>query len=294
MDSCPECRAFLQPDWDRCKICGHVLGTPTTAEAAAAGGKRRRAKRPPAEPAMAAAPSPPRTREPAAAPAGRRPAPPVTTPPLFADDAPPTPARRSSGGSGSRLPWLVGGLVVLAAAVVAYLVLGGDDGPDPYADRPAGESAEGEAEAVEALGDWASFPVGSVSVELPAPPFVEESVEQILVIGEMAMVRGETLSGGITYTVASGQLPDAVADREPDELMGRVVDRWATAEAGSVVSSEQITVDGNPAVYAVIDGLERDTHLVVIVDGQTLVELRVAGQQPDPLVIQRLIDTYES
>ena len=40
-------------------------------------------------------------------------------------------------------------------------------------------------------------------------------------------------------------------------------------------------------------GLERDTHLVVIIDDGVLVEMRVAGQEPDPAAIQRMIDTYD-
>jgi hypothetical protein len=301
MDACPECRAFLQPDWDRCKICGHVLGTPTTAETEAAVGKKRRSRR--AAPTPAEAPPkatrparrerPARTPAPAAVATGGATGPPSPSfPPLFTDEGAPVttspPERTPSGRAG----WLVGGVVVVAAAVGAWLVLGGEDEPDQYADRAAGESAEGAADPT-ALGDWGRYPVGAVTVDLPAPPFVDETVEQILVIGEMGMVRGEVLSDGLTYTVAAGPLPDGVADRDPDELIGRVVDRWATAEAGTVQTSEQITVDGAPAVRAAISGLERDTHLVAIIDDGMLIELRVAGQEPDPAALQRMIDTFD-
>ena len=236
MDACPECRAFLQPDWDRCKICGHVLGTPTTAEAEAAAGKRRRVKRSTPAPARRRSAPPARPGPPDACGCRRRAAGrPGAAPPLFADDVAPNQATPPRPGlTGGRTGWLVAGAVVVGGWRSAPGSCSGarrSPIPTPTGPRESPRKAPPTRPRSATGGPIPS--VGSRSSS-PRRRSSTRRVEQILVIGEMTMARGEVLSGGLTYTVAAGALPEGVADRDPDELLQRVVDRWVAAEAGTV------------------------------------------------------------
>jgi hypothetical protein len=267
-ETCGNCKAFLQPEWTKCKICGQevVADDPVPDVGDAPTGRGRRSKKPKSP--RAAAPGAPR-------------------------------ATSGSPTSGSRsLHVVLGVLLVVTLGAVAFFALSGDDDGAADDDRPAGESTEEERAAVEALGEWdvTQLPQG-VSIELPAPALQQDVTVQVLGVGRIEMAQAQVIEDGRTYIFAGGALPTSVSHLDPDQILLGAVDGVADSVGGTVEATKAVTVDGNPALRARIAARGgRETRMAsTIVDGRLFI-LQVnsaADEELDPVYLQRMIDTFQ-
>jgi hypothetical protein len=296
MTTCRGCGALVQPEWDRCKICGYDGSEPID-EAPAGRGRRARKAEKRARPA---APPP----EPVASPVATmaRPA-----PDLFLDEPPPSAprtsgrdtagaaVRRSTSGRQSPL-WLIGlALVAVIAGCLVIIFKDPDEAPPP-SDVPAAESDPADGPPVwESLGEWDGYtsPGGGLSVELPGPPVEELQTLSVLNVGSLDLERASVITSGASLTVASAVIPEGVRDR-PDLVLDGLVRAEASEVHGVVAATKDVTVDGMPAVRVRVTSTGGEVRFVAVSGPERAYLLQAEADDQSTVYLQRLIDTFDS
>jgi hypothetical protein len=294
MTTCRGCGALVQPEWDRCKICGFD-GESVEDEPSSRGRKRRsrRGRHTHGAPsAAAAAPN---------APAGAVAAPPAPSAPVITFDSPAVartktkPARPRTGGKTEAPVWLLG--AGLVAVIVGCLVIIFKEPPDPApppTDVPAAETdAAAGAPEWEALGEWTEYSGTTFSVELPGIPL--QNTESITVpnVGEMEMRFSTVVATGSTVTVAFAPVPDGLRAR-PDLVVDGLLRTAAERLEGEVAATKDVTIDGYTAVRARVESTVGEVRMAVVVDGENVFLLQADAEDQGTLYLQRLIDTFDT
>jgi hypothetical protein len=309
MTVCRSCGAFVQADWDKCKICGHASGDDIEVVPDPPSGKKGRRARPakpakdqaPAKPPKTPRAKAPRAKEPRAKPttAPPRAAAPAAAPRRAAAPAPQPRTQRTQAERAPSPPWLLPLEILLFAIVIGcvFVILSRED--DEVTVDPSIPAAESDPDAGDpewmALGDWPGYqsPDGVYSVELPQPPLEATLPVWVPMVGEVERHKASLADDGMTFTVWWAPKPENLDDR-PDLLLDGMVEGAATEVAGEVVASKDVTVDGDLARRVRIDGVDSDIRSVMIVGDENLYELRVQGGGEDAtLHLQRLIDTFD-
>jgi hypothetical protein len=279
----------VQPEWDRCKICG--FDGESVDEAPETKGRKRRARRARhPRPAGATVDGPDREH-------GAVMAPPAPSQPMTSFDVPARPAPKPSRARGkTEAPvWLLG--AGLVAVIVGCLVIIFKEPPEaapPPTDVPPAESdTSAGAPEWEALGEWNEYTGTAFSVELPGIPL--QNTESITVpnVGEMEMRFSTVVATGSTVTVGYAPVPEGLRAR-PDLVVDGVLRTAAERIEGEVAATKDVTIDGFTAVRARVSSTVGEVRLAVTVDGENVFLLQADADDQGTLYLQRLIDTFDS
>jgi hypothetical protein len=297
MTVCRGCGAFVQGDWDRCKICGHAPGDPVVVEDEADRRRKKSRKKAPKAKARVGATvgggggggtatlAPP---EPVILP--------HRLPAGFALEPPPAPVRTQRPPTPMWVKAAEVGLIAIILACVFVIVTSGEDGPDVDPSIPAAESDPAAGDPIWSnLPEWdrQSAMEPGFSVELPTTPLESSVTVRMPVIGELERHKMVVVEPGKTITVAWSAVPENMVDR-PDLVLDGLVQGARDEVAGEVDAVKEVTVDGYLARRVHIDGVESDIRAVVIAGPEYMYELRVQGDGEDTVpYLQRLIDTFE-
>lgn len=196
--------------------------------------------------------------------------------------------------------------ILALALALALALVGCSDDPEPseatssssstteVGDEPGDEPAN-EDQTVADDAEWVDFESeeGGFRVELPADP---ERSEQTLdsEIGPLrAVFFSVTLDAESGVNIAYTDYPEGVRQIDPAVLLDEVVQGSSANVSGTVESSEQLDVAGNPAVDYVIsvDGGSFQTRSILV--GQRLYGIQRGGTAPDETTFRRLVDSFE-
>jgi hypothetical protein len=292
MTTCRGCGALVQPEWDRCKICGF---DGEAVEEPAERGRKRRSRR---------------ARHPQGAPSSNPggidlttavAAPPAPTAPPISFEAPAatrTKAARAKAarpkGKSEAPVWLLG--AALVAVIVGCLVIIFKEPPKaapPPSDVPAAETdSEAGAPEWEALGEWNEYTAAEFKVELPGIPL--QNTESITVpnVGEMEMRFSTVVATGSTVTVAFAPVPEDLRAR-PDLVVDGMVRTAAERLESEIAATKDVTIDGYTAVRARVTGAVGEVRMAIVVDGENVFLLQADAGDQSALYLQRLIDTFD-
>jgi hypothetical protein len=138
-----------------------------------------------------------------------------------------------------------------------------------------------------------SPPCGGFRVEVPAEPQrSEQSIPSEIGTLEAVFFSVE-LGPDAGINIAYTDYPEAVLEVEPARLLDEVVQGSTANVSGTVESSEQLTVDGNPAVDYVISVAGGTFQTRSILVGRRLYGLQRGGSEPDEATFRRLVESFE-
>lgn len=286
MTTCRGCGALVQPEWDRCKICGwdgsEIEEAPTTGRAARRA--RKTAKAGKSAPAAApggitmVAPPPAPSRAPAPARATRAPRPPKA-------------ARKTEAPV-----WLLA--LALIAVIVGCLVIifkDPDDSSNVSSDIPAAESdLDAGAPEWESLGEWDLFVGGGgLKVQMPGLPLQEADRMSVPNVGFMEVNKATVVGSGVTVTAGWAIIPEGLRAR-PDLMLEGLAQAEAEALEGEIAAQKDVTVDGMPAMRVRVSSTIGEVRLAVIAGPTYVYLLQADAGDQGTLYLQRLIDTFDS
>jgi hypothetical protein len=297
MTTCRGCGALVQPEWDRCKICGWDGSEPEVVLPEGRAGRRARK----ADKAQKTTKTTP-TVEYAAPPSGGTdtltvdlPPPPRAAPAPPRSKAPGA-ARKPKGQSETPVWLLAAALVAVIAGCLVIIFKDPDDSSAPPSDVPAAESdPEAGAPEWESLGEWDEYSssLGGFSVEMPGLPIEEADRMTVPSVGLIELNKATAVSTGTTTTAGWAVIPEGLRDN-PDLMLNGLIRAEADALEGEVAAQKEVTVDGMPALRARVESTIGEVRLVAIAGQNYVYLLQADAGDQGTLYLQRLIDTFDA